>query len=101
MTTIVRQGAPQFSVVSGSIPPSTRDEMDAAVQALQSHKDEWVSLPVKGRVALIDQLIKDFTAIALRWVAACAQAKSIAVDSPAVSEEWGAGTWPVVRNLRL
>ena len=101
MTAVVRQGAPQFPTVSGSIPPSARDEMDAAVQALQSHKNEWVSLPVKKRIALIDQLIKDFAAIAPRWVAACARAKSIAVDSPAVGEEWGAGTWPVLRNLRL
>ncbi len=101
MTTVVRQGAPQFPTVSGSIAPSTRDEMDAAVQALQSHKNEWVSLPVNKRIALIDRLIKDFAAIAPRWVDACARAKSIAADSPAIGEEWGAGVWPVLRNLRL
>ena len=101
MTIAVRQGAPQFPTASGSIPPSTHDEMDAAVQALQSHKDEWVSLPVSKRVALLDRIIKDFTAVAPRWVAACAQAKGIAADSSLLGEEWGAGMWPVLRNLRL
>ncbi len=101
MTTVVRQGAPQFPMIAGAMPPSTRDEMDAAVQALQTHKNEWVTLPVSKRIALIDQLIKDFAAIAPRWVAASAQAKSIAVNSPVIGEEWGAGTWPVLRNLRL
>src|SRR5205085_5132557 len=101
MTTVVRQGAPQFPMVSGDIPSSTRDEMDAAVQALQSHKNEWVSLSASKRIALLDQLIKDFVAIAPRWVATSAQAKSIAVDSPVIGEEWGAGAWPVLRNMRL
>jgi len=50
MTTVVRQGAPQLPTVSGSITPSTRDEMDAAVQALQSHKNEWASLQVSKRI---------------------------------------------------
>src|SRR5690242_15443910 len=101
MTIAVRQGAPQFPTVAGGIAPSTHDEMDAALQALQSHKDEWVSLPVDKRIALLDRIIKDFAAIAPRWVAACAQAKGIAADSPVLGEEWGAGLWPVLRNLRL
>src|SRR5258707_13480757 len=36
-----------------------------------------------------------------RWVAACARAKGIAEDSPLVGEEWGAGAWPVLKNMRL
>ena len=101
MTIATRHGSPQFPTISGSISPSTRDEMDAAAQVLHSHKDEWVSLPVHKRIVLLDQLIKDFAAIALRWVAACGQAKGIAADSSSIGEEWGAGTWPVLKNLRL
>jgi acyl-CoA reductase-like NAD-dependent aldehyde dehydrogenase len=101
MTIDIRHGSPQFPSVSGSVIPSTRDEMDAAVQTLQVHKDVWVALSVHERIAIVDELIKDFAAIAPRWVAACVQAKGIPEDSPAVGEEWAAGVWPVIKQLRL
>ena len=101
MTTVARQGAPEFPTVVGNMPPSTRDEMDTAVQSLQAHKNEWVALSVKKRIALLDRLMADFAAIAPRWVAASARAKGIAEDSPLVGEEWGAGAWPVLKNMRL
>src|SRR5437667_410518 len=56
MTTTTRQGAPQFPTVSGSIPPSTREEMDAAIEALQAHQDEWVVISIHERIAMIDRL---------------------------------------------
>src|SRR6266480_4732870 len=100
MTIVTRHGSPLFPTVSGSISPFTRDEMDAAVQALQSHKDEWTTRTVRERIALLDRLIQDFAAIAPRWVAACLQAKSVAEDAPTASEEWAVGPWPVLKNLR-
>ncbi|TMC16368.1 MAG: aldehyde dehydrogenase, partial [Chloroflexi bacterium] len=100
MTIVTHPGSPSFPTVLGSISPSTRDEMDAAVQALQSHKDEWVTRTVRERIALLDRLMKDFAAIAPRWVAACLQAKSIAEYAPTASEEWAVGPWPVLKNLR-
>jgi acyl-CoA reductase-like NAD-dependent aldehyde dehydrogenase len=66
MTTVARQGAPEFPTVVGSMPPSTRDEMDTAAQSLQAHKNEWVDLPLKKRIALLDRLMADFAAIAPR-----------------------------------
>ena len=77
MTTTTHQGAPQFPTVLGSIPPSTREEMDAAIEALQAHKDEWVAFSIHDRIILIDRMIKDFAAIASRWVDASIQAKGI------------------------
>jgi acyl-CoA reductase-like NAD-dependent aldehyde dehydrogenase len=100
MTTVAQQGAPQFPPVAGSIAPFTRDEMDAVVDSLQAHKDEWVALPVQKRIALLDRLMADFAEIAPRWVAASTRAKGIAGDSPLVGEEWASGTWPVLKNLR-
>ncbi len=100
MTIVTHRGSPSFPTVLGSISPSTRDEMDAAVQALQSHKDEWVTRTVRERIASLDRLIQDFAAIAPRWVAACLQAKSVAEDAPTASEEWAVGPWPVLKNLR-
>src|SRR5712692_9019953 len=100
MTIDIHHGSPQFPSVSGSILPSTRNEMDAAVQTLQAHKDAWVARSTPERIAIVDELIKDFAAIAPRWVAACIQAKGIPEDSPTVGEEWGAGLWPILKQLR-
>jgi hypothetical protein len=100
MTTIASQGSPQFPSISGGMPSSTRETMDAAIELLRSHKDEWVSCSVRERIGLVDQLIASFAAIAPRWVAASCKAKGIAEDSPGVGEEWGAGAWPVLKHLR-
>ncbi len=94
------QGAPQFPAIGGSIPASNQEAMDAAVQTLQAHKNDWVIFTVRERIALLDALIKDFAAIAPRWVTASLQAKGIADASPTAGEEWIAGVWPVLRNLR-
>ena len=100
MTVDTLRGSPQFPTTSSSIAPSTQEAMDAAVQSLQARKDAWVALTVRERIAILDQLIKDFTAITPRWVAACLRAKGIAEGSPASSEEWAAGPWPVLKNMR-
>ncbi len=100
MTTTARQGAPQFPTVLGSIPPSTHVEMDAAIEALQAHRDEWVAFSIHDRIVLIDRLIRDFIAIVSRWVDASIRAKGISEDSPCEGEEWAAGAWPVLKNLR-
>ena len=100
MSVTIRQGSPQFPAVTGSIPASTQETMDAAVQNLQEHKDAWVALSNRERIAILDKLINDFAAIAQLWIAASLQAKGIAGDSPGVGEEWVAGVWPVLKNLR-
>jgi hypothetical protein len=99
MTTTSWRGSPQFPGIEGSIEPSTRDAMDAAVETLQANKDAWVALPVRERIALIERLIKDFAAVAPRWVSAGQQAKGMAADSPLAGEEWALGPWPVLKNL--
>src|SRR6266581_1515780 len=99
MSIATRSGSPQFPAVSGSMPPSSQDAMDSAIETLRAHKDAWVKLPISKRVAIVDELIKDFAAIAQRWVDACLLAKGIAPGAPASGEEWAAGAWPMIRNL--
>ena len=101
MATTTQHGAPQFPAAIGTVAPSDESAMDAAVQALQAQKDAWVALPVRERLALIDQMLADFAAVAPRWVAASLAAKGIGGDAPAASDEWAAGAYPVLRNLRL
>ena len=101
MAVAARPGSFQYPAVTGSISPSSQEEMDAAVQALQAQKDAWVAVPIRQRIALLDQLIKDFLAIAERWVAAGVQAKRLDPQSPTAGEEWALGPFPVLRNMRL
>ncbi len=98
MTVDIQQGSPQFPTVTGSI-SSTQEAMDAAIETLQSHKDAWVMLTIDDRVAILDDLIKDFAAIAPRWVAVSLQAKGIREGVPAAAEEWALGPWPILKNL--
>src|SRR5215510_8783385 len=99
MATITQHGAPQFPAVSESHPPSSHEAMDAAVQELQTKKEVWVATTIRERIALIEQLLADFARIADRWVAASLQAKGLKPDSPTAGEEWGAGPYPVLKNL--
>jgi len=100
MTVEIQQGAPQFPSVAGSVSSSSREEMDAALQELHAQKEVWVNLPVAERIIILDRLMRDFADLAPRWVAASLKAKGIAADSPATSEEWGAGAYPVMKILR-
>lgn len=99
MVTTTQQGSPQFPVIADSIQPSTREEMDAALRVLQEHKNAWVALSLRSRVALVDTLIQDFAALADRWVAACCEAKGISNTSFA-GEEWGTGPFTLLKQLR-
>jgi acyl-CoA reductase-like NAD-dependent aldehyde dehydrogenase len=100
MSVTTQSGSPQFPNVVSTIPASTQEEMDRAVEELRLQKDTWVKRSILERVTIINQLINDFAAVAKRWVAACQQAKGIGDGSPFSSEEWMAGPWPVLKNLR-
>lgn len=100
MSIETRQGSFQFPAAADAVVPSTRDEMEAAIATLQERKHAWVQVGVADRVALVDALIRAFAALAPRWVERAARAKGIDPQAPSVSEEWGAGVWPVVKQLR-
>src|SRR5437867_3099770 len=99
MTVDIRRGSPQFPTLTESVLSSTQEAMNVAIQTLQSHKDAWVLLTIDDRVAILDDLIKDFAAIAPRWVAGSLQAKGVREDAPAAAEEWVLGPWPILKNL--
>jgi acyl-CoA reductase-like NAD-dependent aldehyde dehydrogenase len=101
MSTKTVQGAPQFPQVVDEIRITPQAEIDQALQALQEHKQAWVALSTKERVALLDQVQRDFARVVPRWVMAGIQAKGIDTNSPRVGEEWAAGAWPLARNIRL
>ena len=69
------------------------------MQILQEQKNAWVTVSTHARIALIDELLQDFAAIAERWVAACCEAKGIA-QTTFVGEEWGTGPYTLLKQLR-
>jgi hypothetical protein len=75
--------------------------MDAAVAAVSAAKGAWAAVAPVERGRLLGRLQEDFASLAERWVAASAEAKGIASGSAAVAEEWIAGPYLVLRNLRL
>ena len=97
MSVSTHEGSPQFPTVAGSMPASSQEMMDVAVQALQEQKQVWVRTILQERIALLDELTRDFVAISQRWVDACLQAKGLSAEHPA--EEWAVGPWPVLKTL--
>ncbi|HXT22409.1 MAG TPA: aldehyde dehydrogenase family protein [Thermoanaerobaculia bacterium] len=94
-------GALSAPEAASAIPPSSRAAIDAAVDTLRSRKVAWASLPLLEKIDLLRQLRKTFAAVAEEWVAACQRAEGIPGDSPRGAEEWVAGPYFVIRNLRL
>lgn len=92
-------GSPEFPAAQG-MPPTAHAAIDADLAALQARKDAWVGVAPRARVRLLDALIRDYAAVIPRWIAASCRAKGIGPNDPAVSEEWVAGVWPVMRHLR-
>ncbi len=100
MSVETRRGSFQFPAANSNTVSSTQEEMDSAISTLQQQREAWTRVSVNERIVLIDTLLHDFAAIAPRWVEAALRGKGISPDSPVVGEEWGAGAWPVAKQLR-
>jgi acyl-CoA reductase-like NAD-dependent aldehyde dehydrogenase len=70
------------------IPPSTSEEMDAALDALQSKKVQWARLNIEKKITILDEVVRDFQTVDAEWVAAGMQAKGHEENSFGEGEEW-------------
>lgn len=68
--------------------PSSNDEMDRALEALQGTKDGWINLEIDQKLKILDQLLADFNLVAKQWVDLSLQAKGIPKKSFGEGEEW-------------
>jgi len=82
-------------------PDTPRRELDAAVADLRDHGDEWAAMPLDRRIEMLDGLIQDFHAVAHRWVETVRRIEGVKADGPFLGEEWLAGPYVVLRNMRL
>jgi acyl-CoA reductase-like NAD-dependent aldehyde dehydrogenase len=95
------KGTPAHRDVEGTLPPTPKKEIDAALDTLAACRDEWTAVPIPDRRAILRELIKDFSTVAERWAKAVCEAEGIDPDSHGAGEEWLAGPYFILRNLRL
>lgn len=81
--------------------PTSTDRMDDAVATLGAAAGRWASSSIPERLRLLGELKEGFAGVADRWVAACRVAEGIARQSHYGGEEWLAGPYLVLRNIRL
>jgi len=93
--------SPQFPEPPPPLPPTPLADVDAAVDRLAQKKDEWVKVPVARRAELLKQCMTALLGVVDGWVADGCRAKGIAEGSSLAGEEWIAGPWQTMRNLRL
>ena len=93
--------SPHFPEPPSPIPPTSLTEIDARLASLAERKQAWVETSVSERIALLRACMETTLAVAPEWVAAACQAKGLDVNSHTSGEEWLAGPYTVLRNLRL
>jgi len=101
MTHPTAPGIPQHDEIAGAIPPSSTEHIDDALAVLIAKKDEWATLPIPDRRAILRQLIRDFSGVAEVWADACCEAEGLAAGTASAGEEWVTGPYLIIRNLRL
>ncbi len=77
-----------------------RDELDAALVGLDANKQAWVEMPIRERIAILDQILDDMHKVAEAWVSLGVNAKSTQDNAYGVAEEW-AFVAVVLRLVRL
>ena len=82
-------------------PATPNNEMDIAIEALQSAKDQLVALSIPERIELLEDIIKETAEVADAWIEKALEAKGLPKDSPYAGEELLAGPMCIYRNARF
>lgn len=95
------KGSAAIPEATHRIPPTSREEIDAALSALRHHADGWARLAIDDRIQILEELITSTHRVAERWVVEACRAKGIDFHSPTAGEEWLGGPSVTLRNLQL
>lgn len=74
--------------------------LDKAVEDLHAHKDEWVALPLKDKVAMLEALPPRILALADDMVAAAGKAKGYPAGSSWYADDWLSGIWAFIQGVQ-
>ena len=85
-----------------TIPPaSSQAKLDETIAHLREAAWKFATLSIEKRIELATAMQQGFVKVMGAMVQAGCKAKGIAPDSNLAAEEWAAGAWGVVRQLRL
>jgi Aldehyde dehydrogenase family len=82
-------------------PASSQAKLDETVLHLREAAWKFATLSIEKRIELATSMQQGLLKVAEAMVEAGCKAKGIAPDSNLAAEEWAAGYWGVVRQLRL
>jgi acyl-CoA reductase-like NAD-dependent aldehyde dehydrogenase len=80
---------------------TSRAELEAAVARLRTAAPTFAQLPIGERIALARSMRAGYARVAERTVHAACAAKGISLGTPAEGEEWIAGPYVTLLQLRL
>ncbi len=69
-------------------PPTPKEDLDKALEAVTAHKQEWVDLPLGERLDLVRRARKDFRGVQQRWSDLSVAAKGIDERTLGNDREW-------------
>lgn len=93
--------SPVFPEPPRSVPETSIEDCDAAVDAVHAVREQWVATAIPDRIELLKQAMDDLMEVAPEWVEAARRAKGHDAGSSGVGEEWLGGPMTTMRNLRL
>ncbi|NOS98067.1 MAG: aldehyde dehydrogenase, partial [Methylotenera sp.] len=82
-------------------PTSSQAMLDETIAHLGEAAWKFATMPIEKRIALATAMQQGYLKVIEAMVQAGCKAKGIAPDSNLAAEEWAAGSWGVVRQLRL
>jgi acyl-CoA reductase-like NAD-dependent aldehyde dehydrogenase len=93
--------SPKFPEPPAPLPPTPKAKVDELVARVASKKDAWLAVSIPARIAYLRRAIEGVLEVADAWVEGGCALKGIAPGTPLAGEEWIAGPYTTVRNLRL
>jgi acyl-CoA reductase-like NAD-dependent aldehyde dehydrogenase len=100
-TTSVPVGNVGIPTPDGRSGATDHESLEAAVRQLAARKAAWTRTGIDERIAILDRLLADGTAMAEEWVRAECRAKHRSPHEPAAADVWAGGPLLWLRTARL
>ena len=73
--------------------------LDQSIQVLQDQKQEWATLPIPEKIALLEQIRQRLATRSRAWVEASVRGKKMKLHAPEEGEEWTGGPWTFAQGI--
>jgi acyl-CoA reductase-like NAD-dependent aldehyde dehydrogenase len=93
--------SPVFPEAPPHVEATSFEEVDKALNRLNSGKTAWLQLPPSKRMVLLRECLTDLMVLADEWIDKSCKAKGIKRGTSDEGEEWIGSFMPLIRNIRL